>query len=135
MPFPFLLLTTYMQLGYFNFICKFDRTILVFLCLGEIMNNKDIPTFDKGVEHEKDAEKTYFVFSSGIPGLTVKWYMQHRIHGLTWKPFKEEKPSYYSDKMQYRSPGWTTGNPGYKIKAVISHKNFQVEKELFWDSD
>ncbi|MBU0567646.1 toll/interleukin-1 receptor domain-containing protein [bacterium] len=98
---------------------------------------EDVTIFGKGVEHgcsEQDERQTYFVFSSTTSELTIDWYhRQETIHSSSsWQGFSK-KPSFDPQKGQYRSPGWRTGNPGYKIKAVI--KYLQREKELFWDSD
>ena len=105
---------------------------------------KDIPNkdeeviiFGKGVEHgysEKEERQTYFVFSSNSSELTVNWYYKQEISqgNTSWHSFSKE-PSYNSQNKQYRSPGWKTGNPRYKIKAIIKYS--QMEKGLFWDSD
>ena len=98
---------------------------------GEIVNIKIIRQWIEHGLSETEEEETFFLFSSNNPDLNVEWYWSVDD---TWKPFKTE-PSKIIKKpsSEYKSPGWRTGYPGHKIKAVISYQ--QDRRELFWESD
>ncbi len=87
-----------------------------------------IPVGKQSIEHRGD--KTHYVFVSPVKGINVQW--RYSKGGSGWESFKA-KASYDSATSKYVSPPWSTGSPGYTIRATLQHGG--KTHTLKWNSD